>query len=130
MSWVREEQGSPAPARLHLAAVPPVGTADERLGIDLARIESDRQRDAEAALAGLYRRVLDLEAGSISREAAVRDLQRRLAEVEVEAAAARATVAELEPKAAELVLLQRTKTFRWTATPRRAYGAVLRLLRR
>lgn len=130
MSWAREDGATPAPAHLHLAPAPPEGPADERPGIDLARVEADRRRDAEAALAGLYRRVLDLEAGSISREASVRELQRRLAEAEVEVAAMRATVAELEPQAAELVLLRRTKTFRWTASPRRAYGAVLRRSRR
>lgn len=125
MSWVGDEQQPTASTRphLHLATEPPVLDRPTR---DAVRVEADRRRDAETALAGLYRRVLDLEAGSISREAALRDLQRRFDEADLERREALAAVEVLAPQASELELLRRTKTFRWTRLPRRVWGFLLR----
>ena len=125
---------APEVPRLHLAAEPRVVVTplDDGLATAkaLADAEAERRRDAERALSGLYRRVLELEADAVAKDATIRALQREIDLRMEELATTYAAVEEHWPRSLELEALHATKTFRWTSGPRRIYGLVLRTRRR
>ena len=94
----------------------PAGGADhEELRAELDRLRAAHQKRGER-LAAERVRFADLLAESERRE---RDLHERVAQLEEERARLET---ELAGKEAELQRLLNTRTFRWTAGPRRMWG--------